>query len=275
MSVDQSTQVYGIVGSRLAHTLSPEMHNAAFKVIGMNAVYKVFETKNLKDSLRNMVSAGIKGLSVTIPYKTEVIPLLDEIDKEALRLGSVNTIVNSSGRLIGFNTDAQGFLASLGPDGINSYKNALIIGAGGAARAVAFSLIDNGISVTITNRSEARGRALAMELGCYFLPLKDLRECKADLLVNTTPVGMWPDVDICPIPQQLLRKDMTVIDVIYNPLETRLLSIAGARGCRTIRGITMFVYQGVLQFRLWTGLNPPVQVMTETVKKCLMKKPLF
>ena len=271
MSVDQSTQVYGIVGSRLAHTLSPEMHNAAFKVIGMNAVYKVFETKNLKESLRNMVSAGIKGLSVTIPYKTEVIPLLDEIDKEALRLGSVNTIVNSSGRLIGFNTDAQGFLASLGPDGINSYKNALIIGAGGAARAVAFSLIDNGISVTITNRSEARGWALAMELGCYFLPLKDLRECKADLLVNTTPVGMWPDVDICPIPQQLLRKDMTVIDVIYNPLETRLLSIAGARGCRTIRGITMFVYQGVLQFRLWTGLNPPVQVMTETVKKCLMK----
>jgi len=275
MSVDQSTQVYGIVGSRLAHTLSPEMHNAAFKVIGMNAVYKVFETKNLKESLRNMVSAGIKGLSVTIPYKTEVIPLLDEIDKEALRLGSVNTIVNSSGRLIGFNTDAQGFLASLGPDGINSYKNSLIIGAGGAARAVAFSLIDNGISVTITNRSEARGWALAMELGCYFLPLKDLRECKADLLVNTTPVGMWPDVDICPIPQQLLRKDMTVIDVIYNPLETRLLSIAGARGCRTIRGITMFVYQGVLQFRLWTGLNPPVQVMTETVKKCLMKKPLF
>lgn len=271
MTVDRDTQVYGIVGSPLTHTLSPEMHNAAFKAMGMNAVYKVFETDNLKASLKSMVSAGVKGLSVTIPYKTEVIPLLDEIDKVALRLGAVNTIVNSSGRLIGYNTDAEGFLTSLGPDGISSYKNALIIGAGGAARAVAFSLIDNGISVAITNRSEARGKSLAMELGCYFLPLKDLRECKADMLINTTPVGTWPDVDNCPFPQQLLRGDMTVIDVIYNPLETKMLSIARARGCRTIRGITMFVYQGVLQFRLWTGLNPPVQLMMETVRRYLMK----
>jgi shikimate dehydrogenase len=263
--IDGRTLLFGIVGYPLGHTLSPVMHNAAFNACDINAVYLAFETRDIKGCLTGMKALGIRGLSVTIPYKSEVIPLLDEVHDLAQRIGAVNTIVNEGGRLIGYNTDGPGVSKAL--EGVVQYntKTCLLLGAGGAARAIAYVLKEMGMEVTIANRSFGRGKELADSLGCFCVPLENMGERDADLLINATPVGMHPHVTQCPVPESILKKGMIVMDTVYNPPQTRLLEMAGSRGCRTVGGLAMLIHQGAEQFRLWTGKNPPIKAMANAV----------
>lgn len=267
--MDQYTELYGVIGYPVRHSLSPAMHNAAFESAGLNAVYLAFETRDIKGALQGMKALDLKGLSVTIPHKTDIIPLLDEVEDLALKIGAVNTVVNQGGRLIGYNTDAQGALKALEAETLVSGQDCLVVGAGGAARAIGFILKERGAKVTIVNRSLERGEALAKELNCPFFPLDQLAEHKAQILLQTTPVGMYPNVDQSPVPERAFKKGMVVMDIIYNPLETKLLQTAKTNGCAIIDGAGMFVYQGAEQFRLWTGLEPPIKIMTQFIKKML------
>ena len=267
--MDQYTELYGVLGYPVRHSLSPAMHNAAFQAMNINAVYLAFETGYLKGALEGMKALNIVGLSVTIPHKADIMPLLDEVDDLALRIGAVNTVVNQNGRLIGYNTDARGALKALEEKTTVTGQSCLVIGAGGAARAIGFMLGEKGAEVTIVNRSPERGEALARDLNGLFVPLEQLGELRPRILIQTTPVGMFPETDRSPVPEQILRPDLVVMDIIYNPLETKLLRTAKARGCLIIDGLGMFVYQGSEQFRLWTGLEPPVEIMRQAVQKAL------
>ena len=271
MIIDQHTDLYCVVGFPLSQTLSPIMHNTAFEVIGINAVYLAFETRNIEGCVKGMRSLGIKGMSVTLPFKSEVLPYLDDVDEMAKKIGAVNTIVNNNGRLIGYNTDALGALKALQDVVDIPEMNCLLIGAGGAARATGFILKEEGAHLTIANRSPEHGIELATYLQSNFVLLKDIRCMDEDILIQTTPVGMNPHKDQCLIPEHLLKESMVVMDIIYNPPETRLVKIARKRGCRTINGLSMFIYQGAEQFRLWTGINPPISAMKRAVKEALGK----
>ena len=271
MIIDQHTALYGVVGYPLGHSLSPAMHNGVFLKTGLNAVYLAFETKDIDGCLQGIKALGIRGMSVTIPHKSVIIPLLDEVDDLAKRIGAVNTIVNSENRLVGYNTDALGVLKALEDKIELSGRNCLIIGAGGAARAVGFIMKENNVDLCITNRSYDKGEALARSLGCPFVPLKDMGDIHADLLIQTTPVGMYPHDDQCIVPRELLKKGMVVMDIVYNPIETKLLSLARIQGCITISGLWMFVHQGAEQFRLWTGLEAPVTSMIKLIEMELGK----
>jgi shikimate dehydrogenase len=267
--IDRKTQIYGVIGYPLGHTLSPVMHNAAFKANGLKAVYLPFETRDLPGALAGMRALGIRGMSVTLPHKAAVIPLLDTVDDLAKKIGAVNTVINKGGRLIGTNTDALGAFRALKEKTRLTGKAGLIVGAGGAARAIGFLLKEKGVHLTLTNRSRERGEALADFLNCPFLPLEEMAIAEFDLLVQTTSVGMVPHEDRCLLEPENLKKGMIVMDVIYNPLETRLIRMARDRGCTPINGLTMFIHQGAEQFRQWTGLHPPLSEMTEAVKSAL------
>ncbi|MBW1782026.1 MAG: shikimate dehydrogenase [Deltaproteobacteria bacterium] len=271
MKPDQHTALYGVIGNPVRHSLSPTMHNAAFSATGRNAVYLAFEVEDIKECLRGIRALGIKGASITIPFKTSILPYLNDIDPLARRINAVNTVVNNDGMLKGYNTDARGALKALEEKTRLPGKSCIIIGAGGAARAVGYILKEEGVAISIVNRSSKRGEGLARALGCEFFPLTDVAAATGDILVQTTPVGMHPHVDPSPVPEKVLKDGMVVLDIIYNPLETTLLKTAKARGCTTVNGMDMFIHQGVEQFRLWTGTEPPVQTMKAAVKKALLK----
>ncbi len=271
MIIDQNTTLYGVVGCPIHHSMSPTMHNAAFSTRGLNSVYLAFETEDIDGCLKGMKALGLKGMSVTLPHKSAVIPLLDEVDGLAKQIGAVNTIVNDERRLIGYNTDAVGALEALEDKIELSGKTCLIIGAGGAARAIGFILKERGVHLTISNRSTKRGEELAGFLECSFVPLKEMEVVQADLLIQTTPVGMYPHDAQCIISPNALKEGMVVMDVIYNPLETRLLRMAEDQGCLVINGLDMLIHQGAEQFRLWTGIKAPVDNMTQAVKEALKR----
>ncbi|MBU0733820.1 MAG: shikimate dehydrogenase [Proteobacteria bacterium] len=272
MKVDQHTALYAVIGNPVRHSLSPALHNAAFSATGLNAVYLAFEAEEIEGCVTGIKAFSIKGASVTIPFKTAVVPYLNEMDPLASRIGSANTIVNENGRLKGYNTDALGALKALEEKIRLPGMTCIIIGAGGAARAIGFILKENGVAISIANRSRKRGERLALSLGCEFIPLDEIKGAKGDILIQTTPVGMYPHVDQCPVPEQMLKEGMVVMDIIYNPDKTKLLKAAKARGCTTISGVDMFIHQGAEQFRLWTGIDPPVAVMNHVVKEALLKQ---
>ncbi|NVM25773.1 MAG: shikimate dehydrogenase [Desulfobacterales bacterium] len=269
MIINRHTDLYGVLGFPLSQTLGPIMHNTAFEVTGVNAVYLAFETGDIEGCVKGMRALGIKGMSVTLPFKSEVLPYLDGVDEMAKKIGAVNTIVNKNGQLIGYNTDALGSLKALQDVVGLTGMNCLLLGAGGAARAIGFILKEQGVHLTIANRSPERGIALARSLHSPFVLLKDVGKMDEDILIQATPVGMYPHKDQCLIPEYLLKEGMVVMDIIYNPPETRLVKTARKRGCRTITGLTMFVYQGAEQFRLWTDINPPISAMKRAVKEAL------
>jgi shikimate dehydrogenase len=269
MVIDQETELYGVVGCPIGHSLSPAMHNAAFSAHGKNALYLAFQTRDLEGCIRGIRALGIRGVSVTLPHKSAVIPFLDEADGLAKRIGAVNTVVNDQGRLLGYNTDAKGALKALEEKIELPGRTCLVIGAGGAARAIGFMLKDYGVRLNISNRAHQRGEDLAGTLGCPFVPLGEVEDMQVDLLIQTTPVGMYPHEDQCIVSPDALREGMVVMDVIYNPLETRLLKMARDRGCLTIDGLAMFIHQGAEQFRLWTGVEAPLSVMRQAVEQAL------
>jgi shikimate dehydrogenase len=262
--------------------MSPAMHNAAFEALGLDYIYLPFHVRReeLKGAINGIRALNIVGLNVTIPHKSEVIPLLDKLEPLAEGMGAVNTIVNEDGKLIGYNTDAPGFLRALRFNGIEPEgKKVVILGAGGAAKGISFILAGAGASLVILNRTLPRAEELASQIASYYggntkamtLNEDNLKRALdgADVLVNTSSVGMVPDVLQTPVPAGLLWPDVTVFDIVYNPRETRLLREAKAAGVRTIDGLDMLVWQGALAFEKWTGREAPFEIMKGAAVRAL------
>jgi len=282
MSISGKTQVCGIIGDPIEHTMSPVMHNAAFKKLGLDFVYLPFRVK--KEALSRAVDVvrvlNIKGLNVTIPHKVAIIPFLDKLDPLAEKIGAINTIVNDEGVLTGYNTDATGFLQALLEQGVEPEgKTTVILGAGGASRAISFILAERGAHLIILNRQSGRAEELAQriaqvlkkEVKALALSEENLAKvlARADILVNTTSVGMNPDIDETPVPAKLLKSGLIVFDIVYNPVQTRLLKEAEAAGAKTINGLEMLVWQGAMAFEKWAGQKAPLDLMKREAIKAL------
>jgi len=261
-------KVFGIIGCPVAHSLSPLMHNAAAAELGIPAVYVQFEVQpaDLKKAIAGIRALGIAGINVTVPHKEKVVPLLDRLDEQAELTGAVNTITRKDGALIGSNTDGAGFIRSLKTAGFDTAgKNVAMIGAGGSSRAVAASLLLEGVAgITVVNRTPARGKKLVKlfgKLGTISLAAADSRNARSaieesDLVVQTTPLGMKRS-DPLPVKSVRFHKEQYVYDIIYAPTKTRLLQKAEREGAKIINGLGMLVYQGSESFRIWTGRRFP------------------
>jgi shikimate dehydrogenase len=270
--IDGQTKIFGILGRPVAHSLSPVMHNAAFRHLGINAVYVAFPVTGLAQAVAGLRGLGIGGVSVTIPFKEEIIPLIDELDPRAATIGAVNTVVNRDGRLTGYNTDWLGAMTALTAKTGLKGRHVLILGAGGASRAIAYGIVHKGGIVTLTDLDAGRAAALVKDLGGEAIPMNRVGDCPAAVLVNATPVGMTPDLDGIPIDPDWLGRFKVVMDIVYQPLQTRLLREARARGAATIDGLQMLIHQGAAQFELWTGQEAPVEVMAQAAYQALGTK---
>lgn len=269
--IDAKTEVYGIIGHPVSHSLSPIIQNLAFSYHKINAVYLAFDVTDLASALAGIRELGIKGVSVTIPHKVAIIPFLDKLDELAEKISAVNTVVNKDDLLIGYNTDCLGAMLALREKTDISGKDYVILGAGGAARAVGFGLKKEGATITIINRTYEKGKALANALGAKCLPWDKIKEVAAHGLINATPIGMWPKVEETPVLKKYLRNFKVVMDVVYHPLETRLLCEAKKMGLPTVDGLSMLIHQGVAQFKLWTGKEAPKEEMLRLAKQTLKK----
>jgi shikimate dehydrogenase len=258
-------KIFAVFGNPIGHSLSPLMHQAALDRMAIKAQYVPFCVKDIGKAVEGIRGLDIKGVSVTLPYKTEVIKYLDKIDENALRIGAVNTIWNHDGILKGYNTDWLGFVLSLKEDLEIKGKILAVLGAGGAARGIIYGLVQEGGHPIILNRTLSKAKALGKEFGCPFYSFSEKEKIEGDILVNTTPLGMYPNTGESPFPRELLGRFPWVVDIIYNPLKTRLLREAEETGCRTISGLGMFVHQGAEQLKIWTGLEPPRNYMGEVV----------
>jgi len=278
------TRLCGVIGDPIEHTMSPAMHNAAFAQVGLDYVYIPFRVKKegLGQAIDGMRGLNIRGLNVTIPHKVTVIPLLDKLDPLAEKIGAVNTITSDDGVLTGYNTDAGGFLQALLTRGIEPKgKKIVILGAGGASRAISFILAERGSNLVILNRLLELdwAKELASNISHIFTKEVEALELneenlarvfrEPDILVNATSVGMTPNIDETPVPRNLLKPGLVVFDIVYNPIKTRLLREAEAAGAETISGVDMFVWQGALAFEKWTGQKAPLDLMKREVIKAL------
>ena len=264
--------VFGLLGNPVGHSLSPPMHEAAYDELGLEARYVTFEPDpaEIESAVRGADALGIAGLNVTIPFKRDVLEVV-EPDAMAARIGAVNTIDFTGDEPTGHNTDATGALRALRDHDVAiDGANAVVVGAGGAGRAVSFGLADAGATVDVANRTESKARDLAADVpGATGHGLADLESllADADVLVNATSVGM--EEDATPVPAAALHGDLAVLDAVYRPLETRLLREAADAGATTVDGAWMLLYQGVEAFELWTGRDAPVEAMNEALRSRL------
>ena len=280
-ALDSSTTLYAVIGDPIKHSKSPLMHNAALQSLDVNGIYTAFHVPpdELEQAIKGIRALGIGGVNVTIPHKERVMAYLDNIDESAQVIGAVNTIVRRDGKLIGYNTDGLGYVRSLKEEMIPHVSAAriLLIGAGGAARGIAYALLKEGCQeLIIANRTVERAQALADDLSPYgpirVVPLLDAPVIDAeqvDIVINTTSVGMHPDVAAIPLNPDWLQPHMIVSDIVYNPLETALVQAAQRTGCRTHSGLGMFVYQGAIAFEMWTGKQAPAELMRQEVLRTL------
>ena len=280
IDIDAHTKLCAVIGNPVEHSLSPAIHNAAFQKLGLNYVYLAFRVENVACAIQGMRAFGnMRGFSVTIPHKVAVISYLDEIETTARHIGSVNTIVVDQGKLLGYNTDGSGALRALKDSGVMlKGQRVVMIGSGGAARAISFALGDKtGIErLTILGIEETERRRLAGDLRTKTsLTVEDtgmsdatLRAAMKDanIVLHCTPLGMSPNVEQTCVPAGLLHPGLTVMDIVYNPLETRLLREAKLAGCTTIRGLEMFLNQAAAQFELWTQQPAPSDVMRQVLE---------
>lgn len=275
MTITAQTQLCGLLGNPVDHSLSPAIHNAAFEKLGLNFTYLAFPVEDLENAIRGIRALGhIRGFSVTIPHKVSIMPLLDSVETTAKHIGSVNTIIKDRGVLIGSNTDASGALQALRQGGVAlADQRVVMLGSGGAARAIAFGLCAEGQTsrLSLLGIDDQERTALATDLrkktGTAItdnpLNTSTLESALVDahLLIHCTPIGMHPKIEQSCVPKELLHPGLTVMDIVYNPLHTQLLKDAQAAGCRTIQGIEMFLHQAIGQFELWTGQPAPVDTM--------------
>jgi shikimate dehydrogenase len=268
--------LYGVIGDPISHSMSPLMHNAAFEKLGIEGSYHPFHVRreNLENAIRGVKALGIEGMNVTIPHKTAVMEYLDRIDPLAEKIGAVNTIVNDEGILTGYNTDGLGFIKGLKEFAQESIerKRVLIIGAGGAAKAIYYSLAEQGISkIDICNRTKEKAELLKARRSSFVqtevLSLDSAQTNLGlyDIIIQTTNIGMDPKITEKPLNVARIKENAIVSDIIYNPLETALLKQAKELGARTQNGLDMFVYQGALSFEKWTGRTPDINRMKEIV----------
>jgi 3-dehydroquinate dehydratase / shikimate dehydrogenase len=263
------TRVYGVIGNPIGHSLSPHMHNAGFAARKMDAVYLPFLVERLPDFLESVGPLEIKGFSVTIPHKEKILDHLDGCERLAQDIGAVNTVeVRSGGKLYGYNTDYVGVLETLKKRVQLRGSRVLIVGAGGAARAVAFALAKAGASVCICARRQKKARVIAQAVGGTLVDWSQLRRDFFDAIVNATPVGMHPLTDASPLEARDLNCRL-VFDTIYRPRNTKLLQLAEKRGIETVSGVEMFVAQGAAQWEIWTRKPAPVDVMQRAVTTAL------
>lgn len=274
--IDTATKIVGIIGNPLRHSLSPLMQNRALYKMGLNYVYLPFEIlpHQIDDLITAVKVLDIRGLNVTIPFKQMIIPGLDALSEEARVCGAVNVIKNESGRLIGYNTDGKGFMASLDEQGIEVKGRALFIGAGGAAKAVACALAAGGINhidfMDIDYNRAAEMAEWMHQKGCsckgYTMNNTGFVELsqEADFIINASPVGMYPKIESCPVESlSHVQRNCVICDLVYNPNPTRFVQMGQKEGLRTVSGLSMFVHQGALTLEIWTGLKPPLQYMKE------------
>jgi shikimate dehydrogenase len=262
--IGPGTQLCAVILHPAGHTRSPAMHNAAFAALGVDAVYLAFDVApaRLAAALAGARALGVRQLAVSIPHKEAVMPLLDAIDATARRIGAVNTITRDGERLVGSNSDWLGVVRALERETELAGRDAVVLGAGGAARAAVFGLLERGARVRVLNRTRARAEQVAADLGASGAgSLEELPRLRCDVLVNTTPVGLRQDAS--PVAAEAIPKDAVVLDAVYDPPRTRLLRDAEARGARGVGGKWWLVYQAAVQLETWTGRTAPIEAMAD------------
>jgi len=273
-NINKETKLYGVIGNPVSHSMSPVIHNASFTEKGLNNVYVPLKVTNIGTFIKEYREIDFQGFSVTIPHKESVLPFLDTVEHTTEKIGAINTIVRQDGKLTGYNTDCIAALMALDNSlretgSTLNDKKVSIVGAGGVARAIAFGLGEKGCDITIYNRTIERAEKLSNDVKCRFKRFEEINNLNSDILINTTPIGMFPEVDRTPVPENVLKEGMIVFDAVYNPIETKLLRDARERGCHTVNGLTMFINQAAEQFRLWTNIDPPVELMSNVVREIL------
>jgi len=284
MDISGKTKVYGVIGDPIDHSLSPVMQNAAFEVSKLDCVFLAFKVKpeEVREAVAGMRALRIQGLNVTMPHKNAVISFLDEVDQTAKLLNAVNTIKNIDGKLYGQNTDGVGALNALRENGADPKgKKITLLGAGGAARAIAFALAKEADELSVVNRTLQSAADLAnilyqkfnSKVFAYSLSPLTIKGtvANADLLINASSVGMKPNSNQTPVPRRWLKKDLIVMDTVYNPVETKLAKDAKAAGAKVVSGVEMLIYQGAASFEFWTGSKAPVEVMRKAALNHLRK----
>lgn len=280
-TITASTTLCAVIGNPVGHSLSPEIHNAAFRHLGLDWVYTAFRVEDIGNAVAGIRALGIRGVSVTIPHKVAALPLLDSLEGTAAKIGAVNTIVNTGGLLHGINTDGEGALRALTGAGHDpAGSSVLILGSGGAARAIAFTLAEHAAPARLAIAGIVPGELAALcadiaiatpvsPVPVAMTAADTLREAVADarIIINCTPLGMSPQKEASPLPEGLLGSRHVVFDIVYNPLTTKLLKDAGSHGAAVICGIEMFLNQACLQFEHWTGRPAPAEVMREVLVK--------
>ena len=284
MVISGKTRVCGVIGDPIEHTLSPIMHNAAFEALKLDYVFLAFKVKSAEvgNAMSGMRALGIHGLNVTMPHKNAVIKYLDEVDPAGKVIGSANTILNKDGRLLGFNTDGVGALNALEQNGVEPRgKKVLLLGAGGAAKAIAYTLSQEVDELVILNRTPKPATELANLLKQKFNKKISAGELSpntvkdnladSDVLINATSVGMKPNANQTPVAPEWLKPDLAVMDIVYNPIETKLAKDAKAAGAKVVSGVEMLIYQGAASFEIWTACKAPVEVMRKAALNHLRK----
>ncbi len=262
-------KIYGVIGNPISKSMGYLIHNRAFKETGSSDIYVPFLVDNVEKFFKGF-SPYFEGLSVTMPFKEDIMAVIGEVDETARKIGAVNTVVRDGEGWKGYNTDCTGAVKALEEHIDLSGKKVLIIGAGGTAKAIGHGVREKGAKITVTyNKNKERGTQLAKELGAEVVNVQDAGEEEVDVLINCSPVGMNPDVEATPISSRHLRKGMIVFDSVYNPPETRLIRDAKAAGCIAISGIELFINQAVGQFELWTGQKAPANPMRDVVVKTI------
>jgi shikimate dehydrogenase len=282
METSGKTKICGIIGDPVGHSLSPIMHNAAFSELKLDFIYVAFPVKKaeLHKAMTGIRCLKVHGLNVTMPHKIAVITHLDDIDPTARFIGAVNTILNKQGKLVGFNTDGMGAMNALKKNGVDlERKKVLLLGAGGAAKAVACSLIKEVGELKILNRTLRKAKQLAQYLirasnkKIYgaLLSAKTIHRAlqDTDLLINATSVGMYPNTNQNLVDLRSLRSDLCVMDLVYNPVETKLILAARAKGAKVVSGIEMLIYQGAASFKIWTNTSAPINIMKQAILRKL------
>lgn len=238
------------------------VHNAGYRALGLNFMYKTFAINDIKGAIIGVRSLGIRGCSVSMPFKEKVIPFLDRLDPLAKKIGAVNTIVNDNGHLIGYNTDVIAVEKSLKPLQIKNDKDIIIFGAGGVSRAILVALKNLKLkNITVANRTTRKGERLAKEFNVNFIQWSKRENVKAEVLINATSIGMFPNIFSSPISKNKIKNSQIVMDVVATPPKTKLIKIANKQGKITVDGLKLSLYQAFTQFKLYTGRNPPIQVM--------------